>query len=54
MLFHVERIMQDISIHALREESDSLHIYIGRIFCISIHALREESDPRSYALYGWQ
>ena len=22
MLFHVERIMQDISIHALREESD--------------------------------
>ena len=34
----------DISIHALREESDSLRInqYIKLI--ISIHALREESD----------
>ena len=33
-----------ISIHALREESDSLVLFIHRLDAISIHALREESD----------
>ena len=33
-----------ISIHALREEGDALHI-LGHVFdIISIHALREEGD----------
>ena len=37
----------DISIHALREESDvpPSASLLGH-FCISIHALREESDKR--------
>ena len=33
-----------ISIHALREESDTRPIYYVRYSAISIHALREESD----------
>ena len=38
-------ISQDISIHALREESDMFGLNIKcKIKDISIHALREESD----------
>ena len=33
-----------ISIHALREESDSFVEFFGCELAISIHALREESD----------
>ena len=33
-----------ISIHALRKESDVIHVAHSRIECISIHALRKESD----------
>ena len=36
-----------ISIHALREEGDVLHIHLIAVLGISIHALREEGDPRS-------
>ena len=34
----------EISIHALREESDDKRVCKGVILIISIHALREESD----------
>ena len=34
----------EISIHALREEGDNLHLCISLRFIISIHALREEGD----------
>ena len=34
----------DISIHALREESDNLTVTLAAPAVISIHALREESD----------
>ena len=34
----------DISIHALREESDYIGARYVPVFAISIHALREESD----------
>ena len=34
----------EISIHALREESDSYWLWATPLFSISIHALREESD----------
>ena len=33
-----------ISIHALREEGDVLHIHLIAVLGISIHALREEGD----------
>ena len=33
-----------ISIHALREESDTVGHFLSYIISISIHALREESD----------
>ena len=36
--------IKEISIHALREESDSKTFGGRTIVCISIHALREESD----------
>mgnify|MGYP000461087335 CR=1 FL=1 len=36
--------IQNISIHALREEGDVVHQNLGRRFSISIHALREEGD----------
>ena len=43
-------LIKQISIHALREESDtSFAIDIMRSF-ISIHALREESDKSEYFL----
>ena len=35
-----------ISIHALREESDVVDVGVGAGLGISIHALREESDHR--------
>ena len=35
---------EKISIHALREESDSLSVAVRGLNIISIHALREESD----------
>ncbi len=39
----------NISIHALREESDRYHNdFIVDLECISIHALREESDFLSH------
>ena len=38
----------DISIHALREESDSRCKQRNRNILISIHALREESDQGQY------
>ena len=34
----------DISIHALRKESDDRRVGQGRVEQISIHALRKESD----------
>ena len=34
----------DISIHALRKESDNLRMRLRRQLLISIHALRKESD----------
>ena len=37
----------DISIHALRKESDTPHVAVGAVVPISIHALRKESDPAS-------
>ena len=37
----------DISIHALREESDTSKVYSSVIYDISIHALREESDRKT-------
>ena len=39
------RHTDDISIHALREESDLFPGRFGGHVEISIHALREESDP---------
>ena len=36
---------QNISIHALREESDCAGLPLQELSVISIHALREESDP---------
>ena len=35
----------DISIHALRKESDLIHTIDQTHVVISIHALRKESDP---------
>ena len=40
------RLVDVISIHALREESDSAVTIMTRTVEISIHALREESDFR--------
>ena len=38
-------VFREISIHALREESDSRLVELGAEYkVISIHALREESD----------
>lgn len=37
-------IMVDISIHALRKESDQAADHVGHQLHISIHALRKESD----------
>ena len=34
----------NISIHALREESDMMNVNLHAVLDISIHALREESD----------
>ena len=45
------RILQDISIHALREEGDAAFPGIsGETIDISIHALREEGDAHGPAL----
>ena len=41
-----------ISIHALREESDGHFLYLRRTKEISIHALREESDRLYMSLMG--
>ena len=38
-------LLQYISIHALREESDLCDVGMLEEVEISIHALREESDP---------
>ena len=40
-----------ISIHALHEESDSMHSSRDRFVPISIHALHEESDWLRYGYY---
>ena len=41
----------EISIHALREESDLLSVFLLPVLIlISIHALREESDPGGFAV----
>ncbi len=45
---HVQ-FVNDISIHALREESDEAKRDRRMDFHISIHALREESDNHRYA-----
>ena len=42
----------EISIHALREESDSMASYTVGEMRISIHALREESDHQYPASMG--
>ena len=44
----------DISIHALREESDDKNRRMSRHYVISIHALREESDGVRRACDGQQ
>ena len=41
---------REISIHALREESDPAVPQLLHVFLISIHALREESDALWVAL----
>ena len=46
MLLHVLVVFVDISIHALREESDRQAMTDLLTPSISIHALREESDAR--------
>ena len=38
--------MRYISIHALREEGDLLHLVLATPQKISIHALREEGDRK--------
>ena len=38
------RETHDISIHALRKESDRVQLRLGQVGAISIHALRKESD----------
>ena len=47
-----ETPLTEISIHALRKESDERHRHRERLRRISIHALRKESDfpPRNS---GW-
>ena len=37
-----------ISIHALREEGDLLHLHRKELLHISIHALREEGDQTAH------
>ena len=44
----VQSITHDISIHALREESDFANSPTKHVPSISIHALREESDKAFY------
>ena len=39
-----------ISIHALREEGDVLHIHLIAVLGISIHALREEGDCAGFSV----
>ena len=41
-------ILNNISIHALREESDMAKFCINMEQIISIHALREESDNKIF------
>ena len=43
---HVKAAATIISIHALREEGDSIAALANQISQISIHALREEGDAR--------
>ena len=42
----------DISIHALRKESDSVRLSTRVAISISIHALRKESDRRTGWIHG--
>ena len=55
--FNSELNLFDISIHALREESDAIMSVIdSNKFNISIHALREESDlyqTNLLSFYHW-
>ncbi len=44
MAHEVAAVVEDISIHALHEESDEISHQSEREICISIHALHEESD----------
>ena len=44
--------MEQISIHALREEGDLFGRYIPKEGVISIHALREEGDGRGSSAYA--
>ena len=41
----------EISIHALREEGDTAHIFGQVVRVISIHALREEGDSEGRAFF---
>ena len=44
----IDAVLDNISIHALREEGDRQFIECGPgDFCISIHALREEGDSKN-------
>ena len=45
-------LARQISIHALREESDVVETIIAIVRGISIHALREESDTIPYTNTG--
>ena len=40
--------VKKISIHALREEGDLLHLHRKELLHISIHALREEGDQTAH------
>ena len=42
--WRIKQYRQEISIHALREEGDTLAATLARTYKISIHALREEGD----------
>ena len=50
----LDKIKEAISIHALREEGDTLsRCHLQKLSCISIHALREEGDYPCCQSFSW-
>ena len=45
-MYAMGELTEEISIHALRKESDPMVDQITAMYEISIHALRKESDTR--------